>query len=79
MTEKPALEGGPKMDLIITLCDPQDRLQVFGYFDNSIRGFSTDKQRAKTFNDIDEAWIALDQVRNTFPRIAGQVHVRSKP
>jgi hypothetical protein len=66
------------MDLIIMLCDQQDRLQVFGYFDNSVRGFSTDKQRVKTFNDIDEAWIALDRVRTRFPRIAQQVDVRSR-
>ena len=66
------------MDLIIALCDQQDRLQVFGYFDDSVRGFSTDKQRAKTFNDIDEAWIALDQVRTRFPRIARQVDVRNR-
>jgi hypothetical protein len=67
------------MNLVIALCDPQDRLQVFGYFDNSVRGFSTDKQRAKTFNDIDEAWIALDQVRARFPRIAHQFDLRSRP
>jgi hypothetical protein len=67
------------MDLVITLYDPQDRMQVFGYFDDSVRGFSTDKRRAKFFNDVDEAWIALDQVRVRFPRIADQVEVRSRP
>ena len=66
------------MDLIITLCDQQDRLQVFGYFDDSVRGFSTDKQRAKTFNDIEEAWTALGQVQTRFPRIARQIDVRTK-
>jgi hypothetical protein len=67
------------MDLVITICDPQDRLQVLGYFDNSVRGFSTDERRAKTFNDIDDAWIALDEVRIRFPRIADQVNVWSRP
>jgi hypothetical protein len=67
------------MDLVITLCDPEDRTRVFGYFDESVRGFSTDKRRAKSFNDIAEAWIALDQVRTRFPRIADQVDVRSRP
>jgi hypothetical protein len=66
------------MDLVITLCDPQDRMQVFGYFDDSARGFSTDKRRAKSFNEIDEAWITLDQVRTRFPRIADQVDVREQ-
>jgi hypothetical protein len=66
------------MDLVITLCDPQDRMQVFGYFDDSVRGFSTDKRRAKSFNDIGEAWITLDRVRTRFPRIANQVEVRSR-
>ena len=42
------------MDLVITICDPRDLLEVFGYFDNSVRGFSTDERRAKTFNDTDE-------------------------
>jgi hypothetical protein len=67
------------MDLVITICDPHDRLQVLGYFDNSVRGFSTDERRAKIFNDIDEAWITRDEVRIRFPRIADQVNVRSRP
>ena len=67
------------MDLVITICDPRDRLQAFGYFDNSVRGFSTDERRAKTFNDTDEARIVLDEVRIRFPRIADQVDVRSRP
>jgi hypothetical protein len=67
------------MDLVITICDPRDRLQVFGYFDNSVRGFSTDERRAKTFNDTDEARILLYEVRIRFPRIADQVGVRSRP
>jgi hypothetical protein len=67
------------MDLIIALCDPRDRLQVFGYFDNSVRGFSTDKRRAKAFADIGEACVVLDEVRSRFPRIAEQVDVRGRP
>ena len=67
------------MDLVIAICDPRDRLQVLGYFDNSVRGFSTDKRRAKTFDDIGEAWIALEEVRIRFPRIAEQVDVRGRP
>jgi hypothetical protein len=67
------------MDLVITICDPHDRLQVFGYFDDSARGFSTDKRRAKTFNDIDEARIALGEVRTRFPRIAHQFDLRGRP
>ena len=67
------------MDLVITICDPRDRLQAFGYFDNSVRGFSTDERRAKAFKDIDEAWTVLDEVRLRFPRIAGQVNVTSRP
>jgi hypothetical protein len=63
------------MDLVITICDG---LEVFGYFDNSVRGFSTDERRAKTFNDIGEARIVVDQVRIRFPRIADQVDVRSR-
>jgi hypothetical protein len=66
------------MDLIITICNPHDPLQALGYFDNSVRGFSTDKRRAMTFNDIDEACIALQDVRIRFPRIADQVDVRSR-
>jgi hypothetical protein len=67
------------MDLVIAICDPRDRLQVLGYFDNSFRGFSTDEHRAKTFDDIGEAWIALNEVRIRFPRIAEQVDVRGRP
>ena len=66
------------MDLVITIRDANDRLQVFGYFDDSVRGFSTDKRRAKSFNDLEEAWIALDRVRARFPRIAHQVDVGSR-
>ena len=66
------------MDLVIAMCDPHDRLQVLGYFDNSVRGFSTDERRAKTFKDIDEAWTVLDEVRVRFSRIAGQVNVTSR-
>jgi len=47
--------------------------------DNSVRGFSTDERRARSFNDIDDAYIALVGVRIRFPRIAGQVSVRSRP
>jgi hypothetical protein len=64
------------MDLVIAICDPRDRLQVLGDFDNSVRGFSTDERRAKTFDNIGEACVALDEVRIRFPRIAGQVDVR---
>jgi hypothetical protein len=64
------------MDLVIAICDPRDRLQVLGYFDNSVRGFSTDERRAKIFDDIGEACVALDEVRIRFPRIADQVDVR---
>jgi hypothetical protein len=67
------------MNLVITICDPHDRLQVLGYFDNSVRGFSTDERRAKTFNDVGEAWIALDELRIKFPRIADQVNVTGRP
>ena len=67
------------MDLVIALSDPRDQLQVLGYFDNSDRGFSTDKRRAKTFDDIGEAWITLDEVRIRFPRIAEHVNVRGRP
>jgi hypothetical protein len=67
------------MDLVIAMCDPHDQLQVLGYFDNSVRGFSTDERRAKTFKDIDEARTVLDEVRVRFPRIAGQVNVTSRP
>lgn len=66
------------MDLVITICDPHDRLQVLGYFDNSVRGFSTDERRAKAFNDIDEARITRDEVRIRFPRIADHVNVGSR-
>jgi hypothetical protein len=41
-------------------------------------GFSTDERRAKSFNEIDDAWVVLDEVRIRFPRIAGQVSVRSR-
>jgi hypothetical protein len=67
------------MDPLITICDPHDRLKVFGYFDNSVRGFSTDERRAKAFNDADKARIALHEVRVRFPRIADQVNVWSRP
>jgi len=49
------------------------------YFDNSALGFSTDERRAKSFNDIDDACVVLDGVRIRFPRIAGQISVRSRP
>jgi hypothetical protein len=67
------------MDLVIAICDRNDTRQVLGYFDNSALGFSTDEQRAKSFNDIDDACVALDGVRIRFPRIASQVSVRSRP
>jgi hypothetical protein len=66
------------MNLVITICDPHDTRQILGYFDNSALGFSTDERRAKSFNDIDDACVVLDEVRIRFPRIAGQVSVRSK-
>ena len=58
---------------------PARPAKVFGYFDNSVRGFSTDERRAKTFNDIDEARIVVDEVRIRFPRIADRVDMRSRP
>jgi len=44
------------------------------------RGFRPDfRDRAKTFDDVGEAWITLDEVRIRFPRIAEQVNVRGRP
>jgi len=43
------------MDLVITIRNPHEPRQAFGYFDNSVRGFSTDERRAMSFNDMDEA------------------------
>ena len=61
------------------MCAPHDRLRVFGYFDNSVRCFSTDERRAKTFKDVDEASrTVFDEVRVRFPPVAGQVNVTSR-
>jgi hypothetical protein len=67
------------MDLVITIPNPREPRQAFGYFDNSVRGFSTDERRAMSFNDMDEASVALQDVRIRFPRIAHQIDVRSRP
>ena len=67
------------MDLVITICNPHEPRQAFGYFDNSVRGFSTDERRAMSFNDVDKASVALQEVRIRFPRIARQIDVRSRP
>jgi len=67
------------MDVVITIRNPQEPGQAFGYFDNSVRGFSTDERRAVTFSDISAASIVLKEVRIRFPRIADQVDVRGRP
>ena len=67
------------MGLVITIRNPHDPRQAFGYFDNSVRGFSTDERRAMRFNDMDKASVALQEVRIRFPRIAHQTDVRIRP
>jgi len=67
------------MDLVITIRNQQEPGQALGYFDNSVRGFSTDERRAVTFSDINAASVVLQEVRIRFPRIADQVDMRSRP